>query len=125
VAASVARAVALAAGDARVGILGSPALRRIGLFDRAFAGTGVAPIWPGDEAALLAAIRAIKAGEPPDAPRAALRTASADLLRRGARLQLVACTEFSLVAEPTVTGAQRLDTLDVLVSLVRDFALNS
>lgn len=125
VAASVARARSLAAPGTAVGILGSPALRRIGVFDRAFAGSGLSLLWPSDESALLSAIRHIKAGGPPEAPRAALHAASAELLRGGARVQLIACTEFSLIAEPTVTDALPLDTLDLLVELIRDFALPS
>jgi aspartate racemase len=122
VAASISAARSLAAGDTVIGILGSPALRRIGVFDRALAGSGLSPLWPEDDPALLAAIRHIKAGGPPDMPQAALRAASADLFRRGARVQLIACTEFSLIAEPTVTDALPLDTLDLLVRQIRDFA---
>jgi len=125
VTASVARAHARAMPGEAIGILGSPALRRIGVFDRAFAGSGLSLLWPSDEAALLTAIRSIKAGGPPDASRAALRAASGELLRGGARVQLIACTEFSLIAEPTVTDALPLDTLDLLVELIRDFALPS
>lgn len=123
VAASVAAARDMAEGGP-IGILGSPALRRIGVFDRAFAGTGTAILWPGDEAAMLDAIRAIKAGADHAAPRAALRDASAALLARGARVQMIACTEFSLIAEPTAAGALPLDTLDVLVGLIRGFSLS-
>ena len=73
---------------------------------------------------LLEAIRSIKAEGATDAAQAAVRAASADLLLRGARVQLIACTEFSLIPEPTVTDAIPLDTLDVLVRLIRDFALS-
>ncbi len=123
VAASVARARELSGGGP-VGILGSPALRRIGVVDRACAGAGPVLLWPRDEAALRAAIAAIKAGGSHDAPRAALRAASAELLQRGARVQLVACTEFSLVADPTAPNVIPLDTLDILVKLIRDFAMD-
>ena len=125
VAATVTQARALAGGEGQLGILGSPALRKVGIFDRAFAGSGLDLLWPADEAAMLAAIRAIKADPATDGPRAALHTASADLLARGARVQLIACTEFSLISTPTVAGTQVLDTLDVLVGLIRDFALNT
>jgi aspartate racemase len=124
VAASVDQARALVGGKGPVGILGSPALRRIGLFDRAFAGTGVTPLWPTDEAPMLEAIRSIKADGATDAAKLAVRAASADLLSRGAKVQLIACTEFSLIAEPTVTDAIPLDTLDVLVRLICEFALS-
>jgi aspartate racemase len=124
VAASVDQARVLTGGKGQVGILGSPALRRIGLFDRAFAGTGVTPLWPTDEAPMLDAIRSIKADGATDAAKLAVRAASADLLSRGAKVQLIACTEFSLIAEPTVTDAIPLDTLDVLVRLICEFALS-
>jgi aspartate racemase len=124
VAASVDQARVLTGGKGQVGILGSPALRRIGLFDRAFAGTGVTPLWPTDEAPMLEAIRSIKADGATDAAKLAVRAASADLLSRGAKVQLIACTEFSLIAEPTVTDAIPLDTLDVLVRLICEFALS-
>jgi len=124
VAASVTAARSHAAGATSIGILGSPALRRIGVFDRAFAGSGLSPLWPEDEAALLAAIRQIKAGLQHDEARATLHRASAELLGRGARVQLIACTEFSLIANPTVTGALPVDTLDLLVGLIRGFALS-
>lgn len=122
VAASVDAARAMAAGGP-VGILGSPALRRVGVFDRAFAGTGVTILWPEDEAAMLDAIRAIKTGAL-EAPRAALRDASAAMLDQGARVQMIACTEFSLIADSTVAGAATLDTLDVLVGLIKGFSLS-
>jgi aspartate racemase len=125
VAGTVAQARTLAGGPGPVGILGSPALRRIGVFDRAFAGSGLVPLWPSDEAPMLQAIRTIKATGDTEGPRAALQAASADLLARGARVQLVACTEFSLVPRPVVAGVTALDTLDVLVGLIREFSLKN
>lgn len=74
---------------------------------------------------MLQAIRTIKATGDTEGPRAALQAASADLLARGARVQLVACTEFSLVPRPVVAGVTALDTLDVLVGLIREFSLKN
>ena len=121
VALSVRRAVGLA--DGSVGILASPAVRRIGLFDAAFAGTGIRPVYPEDEAALLGAIRQIKASGPLPEAAQVLRTASDWLLRRGATVQMIACTEFSLLAGATAGGVTAFDTLDVLVGAIRDFAI--
>jgi aspartate racemase len=112
-----------ATGARRVGILGSPALKRIGLFDRAFQGSGVTLHWPGDQDAMLAAIRSIKADGVTDRVTAQVRAGSAELLQQGAALQLIACTEFSLIPRPCADGAQTIDTLDVLVDLIHDFAL--
>jgi aspartate racemase len=119
---SVTKAAGLAGVDGQIGILASPAVRRIGLFDAALARFGVRAVYPADEAAMLVAIRQIKArGAGPEAT-AALRIASDDLLQRGAVVQMIACTEFSLVTDATGPGAKAFDTLDVLVGAIRDFA---
>jgi aspartate racemase len=107
---------------ARVGLLASPAVARVGLFDRALAAEGVEVIHPEDGAALLAAIRSIKARGPDEGARATLRDASAQLLVQGANLQLIACTEFSLIAEAVAPGVRGIDTLDVLVAEIVGFA---
>lgn len=127
VALAVARARAETGAEAgaggRIGILASPAVRKVGLFDTAPAAAGLTPVYPDDEAALLGAIRGIKADGPSDAARAMLRTASATLLAKGARVQMIACTEFSLIADAVAPGTAVFDTLDVLVSAIKDFAL--
>lgn len=125
VALSVARAAALAGPGATVGVIASPAVRTVGLFDAALARAGLRPAHPSDGVALLAAIRRIKAEGPTAAARAVLRAASQELLAGDARVQMIACTEFSLVADPFAAGATGFDTLDVLVAAIRDFALGS
>lgn len=109
----------------RVGILASPAVRRTALFEARMAAAGLEPLYPEDEAALLSAIRRIKAGEADGTARAVLGAASAGLLARGGRVQMIACTEFSLIADAVDEGAVAFDTLDVLVEAIRDFALGS
>ena len=122
VALSVARAVALAGAGGRVGLLASPAVRKVGLFDRALAAAGLDPAYPADEAALLAAIRRIKAEGPVPAAQDVLRAASADLLAQGATVQMIACTEFSLIAGAVAPQARAFDTLDCLVEGIVAFA---
>jgi aspartate racemase len=119
---SVRRAAGLAGVDGRVGILASPAVRKIGLFDAPLARFGVQALYPDDEAALLAAIRRIKAAGPVPEAALAVRAASDALLQRGAEVQMIACTEFSLLANATVDGATAFDTLDVLVAAIKGFA---
>lgn len=119
---SVRRAAGLAGINGTVGILASPAVRKIGLFDAALARFGVQALYPKDEAALLGAIRQIKVTGPVPDARAVLRSASDALLQRGASVQMIACTEFSLLQDATTPGATAFDTLDVLVSAIRDFA---
>ncbi len=129
VALSVLRAAGLSGtsgrGGGAVGILASPAVRRVGLFDAPLAREGLVPVYPRDEAALLAAIRQIKAEGPSPDAGALLRAASEDLLAQGAQVQMIACTELSLVARGADGAAwfDRFDTLDVLVQAVVGFAL--
>lgn len=118
---SVAGAVKLAGPRGRVGVLASPAVRRVGLFDAAFAPVGLTAIYPVDDAAMIAAIRAIKAGDVA-AARTTLRDASAELGAAGADAQMIACTEFSLIADSVAPNVRMFDTLDQLVGGVLAFA---
>lgn len=125
VALSVARAAALAGQGARVGILASPAVRRIGLFDAPFAAAGLVPVHCADEAATLAIIRSIKASGPTDFARTGLAAASTALKDQGAAVQMIACTEFSLIAEALNPAIRCFDTLDCLVEGIIAFAAPS
>ena len=123
VALSVAHAAGLSGPGGTVGILASPAVRRIGLFDRAFGEAGLTAIYPREEAAMLATIRLIKAQGAAPAARSALAAASAELAARGARVQMIACTEFSLISEAVDPDVQAFDTLDRLVEGILAFAI--
>ena len=72
---------------------------------------------------MLAAIRQIKSAGPQPAARAALLAASHELAARGAAVQMIACTEFSLIADAVTQGITAFDTLDLLVQAIRTFAL--
>lgn len=122
VALAVARARALAGAGGTVGILASPAVRRIGLFDRPFAEAALVPAYARDDAAVLRIIRQIKANGPDEAARAALGAASADLLDQGATIQMIACTEFSLIAGALAPQVTAFDTLDCLTGAIVAFA---
>jgi aspartate racemase len=119
---SVKRAARMAGVDGQVGILASPAVAKIGLFDAALAKFGVRAIYPGDEQAMLAAIREIKSAGPGPESGRVLRLASEELLARGAEVQMIACTEFSLLPEAALLGPAAFDTLDVLAGAIQDFA---
>lgn len=103
----------------RIGMLASPAVRITGVFDAALLAAGRVPVWPLDEAPVLALIRRVKAG---DSGAAAV----AEMARLAGRLAqdcdhlLIACTELSLL-----TGAVQgpfTDSLDCLVSAICAFA---
>lgn len=125
VALSVARAAALAGPGARVGILASPAVRRIGLFDGPFATAGLLPVYSADEAATLAIIRSIKANGPTESARSGLAAAATALKDQGAAVQMIACTEFSLIAGAVNPAIRCFDTLDCLVEGIIAFAAGS
>lgn len=122
VALSVERAAALAGPGGRVGLLASPAVRRTGLFDAPMAAAGLTPVYPDDQDSLLAAIRLIKAEGACPAARQHLLRASQLLHEAGAQVQVVACTEFSLIPDAVVPEARTFDTLDQLVSGIIAFA---
>lgn len=125
VGASAARAAELANGGKLIGILASPALRKVALFDAPLAKHGLTAIYPSDEAAMLAAIRQIKTDGPTPAARQTLHAASVEMLQMGAAVQMVACTEFSLIADAVAENITSFDTLDLLVADIKEFALKS
>jgi aspartate racemase len=115
--------LAALAPSGRVGMLASPATRQLGLFDDALAVRGIAPVWPGDEAPLLDAIRRLKRDPADGRARAALAGAAQQLAAGGADLLCIACTEFSLIADALPRAPPAVDALDVLAAATRDFAL--
>ncbi|ANN57190.1 aspartate racemase [Mesorhizobium loti NZP2037] len=116
------RARVLVGAGGRVGILASPAVRKVGLFDVRLIARGLTPIYADHEPALLAAIRRIKAAGPNEAARETLRAASARLVAKDCNVQMIACTEFSLIADAVADGAIPFDTLDCLVQAIVAFA---
>ncbi|WP_209595724.1 amino acid racemase [Ruegeria sp. HKCCSP351] len=105
-----------------VGMLASPALRRVGLFDTAFQARGMSVVWPADEGKMLAAIRRIKAGDSYNEARQTLNTVSAELIGAGAVMQLIACSEFSIIADSVAADVIAVDTIDLLVDAIIAFS---
>lgn len=101
-----------------VGVLASPAVRQTGLFERALEAHGISVIWPERDAAMLMAIRQIKADGPVPEACDALTSASSELLAAGAQMQFIACSEFSLIAGSVAEGAQAIDTVDLLAQAI-------
>lgn len=123
--ASVDHAAGLLPEGGRVGILASPAVRKVGLFDGPLAARGLSAVYATGDADLLAAIRQIKAQGPRPEARAALMQASAELLARGAGVQMIACTEFSLIPDAVAPRVSAFDTLDRLVGEIVVFSKSS
>lgn len=117
------RARALVGENGKVGVLASPAVQRIGIFDRAFRDAGLAPpVFAEDEDKLLSTVRHIKARGGDNMARDDLRALSESLAARGARLQIVACTEFSQIADSVASGIQSFDALDLLAAEIVAFS---
>ncbi len=114
---TIRRLTAMAPPPDKVGMLASPAVRLTGLFERRCAAAGMEILYPegADDAAMLAYIRAIKAGEVRDHLIEAYERATEHLEARGAAVHLVACTELSFMAPPRTAQVPVIDTLDCLV----------
>ncbi|MFT7595890.1 MAG: aspartate racemase [Paracoccaceae bacterium] len=105
-----------------VGMLASPALQRAGLFEVAMEARGVSVIWPEQDDTMLAAIRAIKSHGPCTAARDAMLAASIEVAAAGADLQLIACSEFSIIADSVAPGTDVVDTIDLLTRAIVKFS---
>lgn len=101
-----------------VGLLASPATRKAGVFDAAFAARGIEARHPDPDAA-LALVRAVKRGEGAPDDLATLADALGAVDRH-----VVACTEFSLLAHG-LGGRPRTDALDCLTAAIVAFARES
>jgi aspartate racemase len=114
---SIARFQTVLGNSPKIGLLASPAVRITGLFERRCRDSGIEVLWPNgeDDAAVLAVIKAIKSGRPTQAQTTAYRAAAQGLVRQGAGLLVIACTELSVAGGLDGLGAPWIDTLDVLV----------
>jgi len=105
-----------------VGILASPAVQCIGLFDAPCAALGLQTLYPEPPDALLPCIQSIKRHGASDAARQALRDVAVDLHKAGAGVVLVACSELSIIHDAIPGHIAMLDTIDVLAEAVVKFA---
>ena len=101
----------------RVGMLASPAVRKVGLYKARMEQAGLHALFPEpqDEDVLLGIIKAVKAGRLDDKRRQDYSKVAGNLLSGGADALLVACTEFSVIGPPAGVTASVVDALDVLV----------
>lgn len=98
----------------RVGMLASPAVRIVGLFDAAFHDVGIEPIYPGSNDRLLDIIKAVKAGRVTAATHETLSALADELTTAGADCLLIACSELSVISASIRTALPIFDTLQVL-----------
>lgn len=83
-----------------VGLLASSAVLDLGLYEQRFAPRGIDLIRPstGRQAAVMAAIRRIKAGRYGKEVTDEVQAAAAEMIQRGAEALIVACTELSIIS---------------------------
>ncbi|HEY1708711.1 MAG TPA: amino acid racemase [Rhizomicrobium sp.] len=100
----------------KIGMLASPAVRLVGLFDRRLSASGFEAFFPDEEteARLLDVIRAVKAGHVTPSHQRTYEAIANRLAEDGADAFLVACTELSLLRPPELPQPL-FDTLDILV----------
>lgn len=119
---AAAHAVRTVGAGGVVGMLASPAVRRTELFEAALAPHGLSVVWPKDDDAMLAAIRAIKAQGPCAEASDTLQAASRELAGAGAALLFIACSEFSIMSDSVAPDVHAVDTLDLLVQAIVAFS---
>lgn len=104
----------------RIGMLASPAVRMVGLYEQQLRTAGKQAVFPEDDAPVLEIIRAVKANRVTDAHR---RSYAAIAQALDVDAYLIACTELSVLGPPPGVTAPVVDALDVLVKATVDAAL--
>jgi aspartate racemase len=99
----------------KIGMLASPAVRKVGLYAKRLGDSGLEALFPkdADEAIVFEMIRAVKANAVTEQLRANYKGVADRLIEAGADAFLIACTELSLLPAPQ--GRLSVDALDVLV----------
>ncbi len=111
--------------NGRIGVLGSPALRKVAVYENALKNAGLSAVYSDDEQELLRIIKQVKSKGPSAQIGDALNLIAADLIDQGADAIMICCTEFSVLAEHIKINAPVCDTLDVLVKASAQFAKNT
>ena len=110
----------LAAADPkprRIGLLASPAVRLVGLYQKRIEQSGLQAIYPSPhhESRLLEVIKAVKSGQHGGRQRQDYAVVAENLMDAGADALLIACTELSVMGPPLEATCLVVDSLDVLV----------
>jgi aspartate racemase len=114
---SIEKLTAIRPKPTRVGVLASPAVRLIGLYESRMEEAGLTAIFPNPEheAALLDIIRAVKAGQLKQHHQQRYDEIAGTLSEEGAEVLLIACTELSVMGPLHSTTLRAMDALDALV----------
>ncbi len=101
-----------------IGMLASPALRQVELYEPHCRRLGMRPLYPKREEDLLQVIKAVKAKRVGDREIELFRRAAGELAAAGAHAIVLACTEFSLVSDRLELQVPTFDTLQVLAEQI-------
>ena len=118
------QAASLLGPGGKVGLLASPAVFHTHLYNNALEKRGLTAVWPASFDVMLRAIRTIKAGGDLNAARQDLKQVSQELIVSGSEIQIVACSEFSIIADCVPSDARAFDSLDVLAKATADYSLS-
>lgn len=118
---SCAEAARIAPGG-KVGLLGSPALQQVGVFETALAGAGLTPVYAAEQGRALATIRSIKAQGPSEFAAHTLTDICTRMVTDGADVICICCTEFSLLAAEIDAKVPMFDALQVLVNATVEYS---
>jgi aspartate racemase len=106
----------------RIGMLASPAVRLVGVFDEPMREAGLVPCYLDDDRPLLDIIRYVKAHGVNDDVEHQFSRQAARLSATGIDCLLVACSELSLMPPACVANVPCIDTIDILAIACRDFS---
>lgn len=118
---SCTEAVRIAPGG-KVGLLGSPALQQVGVFEQALSNAGLSPVYAAEQGRALATIRSIKAQGPSEFAAHTLSGLCAQMVDDGADVICICCTEFSLLAQDIRSSVPIFDAMQVLVAATVAFS---
>ncbi len=122
---SVAEVVRQTTQGSRVGLLASPAVRTLALFDHALGRAGRVVCYPENNDATLTAIKSLKAHGVNSVARGLFEPAAQQLVGDGVEIILIACSELSILGDAVLPLVATMDTLDVLVKRTVEFAFDA
>jgi aspartate racemase len=107
----------------RVGLLAAPVTVRMGLYQRALEGRGLAAVLPDapSQERVLEVIRAVKAGQLGEEVRRMIRAEGEQLAAQGAQAAVAGCTEIPIVLQEGDLSSPVVDaTLALALRVVRE-----
>ena len=116
---------ALIVPGGKVGLLGSPALQQVGVFESALTSAGLTPVYAREQGRMLATIRSIKSQGPSEFAAHTLSDVCGQMQNDGAAVICICCTEFSLLRRDIDSDVPIFDSLDVLVAATVAFGVSN